>query len=468
MIFTKPVEPNAAFDFLMNKVLVGTPLSSAEMADLKAELLVRGFFSSRIESMRFLQRAQDSIGDYLAGNVKTLPDGQTLLATGGRAAFVDQMQKFLAREGVQRGDGSLTDITSHSRLALIFDFQTHQAGEYAYWKSGMDENVLHEFPASRFIREKSVKEPRLNHAQFEGQVFLKTDPIWWTTISQFGLPWPPFAFGCGHGIADVDRDEAEALGLIKPGQRLQPVKKFFNENLQASAHGIEPELLAKMKEVFGDQITIENDTIKWKGKTDERRNSDGASGRLDDAAAVDPRAVGRAGQEIFRDVRSRDTGESLPPAVALSGGAALSAVADGRKPLYHDEWGQALGSDLARRLWGLKLPGVEISLQDGHLYAYRPEVVQAIIAADPAAYPGLTLAGKIHAASVNSTNGELLGYGARTMFEPDRVLVEILDGDVEVFGFYSRRAVADQFAQARTLDFDRAYGRSFSYRIRAL
>ena len=141
------------------------------------------------------------------------------------------------------------------------------------------------------------------------------------------------------------------------------------------------------------QIVIENDTNKWKGNSDER-NSDSASGRNDHAAENNPRSIGPAAEAIFRDVRSRDTGKPLDASDALSGGAALSAVAAGRKPLYHEEWGQELGSDLARRLWGLDLPGVQITLaDDGHLFAYRPEIIQSIIDADPAAYPGPTLFG---------------------------------------------------------------------------
>ena len=65
----------------------------------------------------------------------------------------------------------------------------------------------------------------------------------------------------------MDRDEAEKLGLIKPGEKISPgplLKKYdFNFNLKASTLGIEPELLAKMKKVFGDRLKIEADAIYW-------------------------------------------------------------------------------------------------------------------------------------------------------------------------------------------------------------
>ena len=267
-----------AIDKLGAQSPIGAALSSSEWSDLPVELRENAFFSANVESMRFLQSAKDSLGDYLASNVKTLDDGQTLLATGSRAAFVDQMQRLLGTMGVERGDGGLQDIVSERRLGLIFDIKTQQAGDYGYWRQGMNPDVLNEFPASRFIRVKSVHEPRVLHNQFEGQVFLKTDPIWALRINQdFGVPYGPWGWGCGHDVEDVDRDEAEKLGLIKRGQTVaqiskangwKPQSKFFNENLQASAKGIEPELLAKMQLAFGNQIRIEDEIIYWQAQKD--------------------------------------------------------------------------------------------------------------------------------------------------------------------------------------------------------
>ena len=262
-----------AIDKLGSQSPIGAQLSSSEWSDLPVELRENAFFSANVESVRFLQNAQDSIGDFIEGNVKTLDDGQTLLATGSRAAFVDQMQKRLAAMGVQRTDGGLQDIASERRLGLIFDIKTQQAGDYGYWRQGMDPAVLNEFPASRFIRVKDVKEPRQSHEQFQDQVYLKTDPIWARVINKdFGVPWGPWGWGCGHDVEDVDRDEAQSLGLIKRGQTVAQItrangwplqSKFLNTNLQASAQGIEPELLAKIKNVFGNKIVNEGDVIRW-------------------------------------------------------------------------------------------------------------------------------------------------------------------------------------------------------------
>ena len=383
------------------------------------------------------------------------------------------MQEFLASEGVVRTTGKITDIAGEKRLGLIFDIKTRQAQDFGYWRQGMDPDVLNEFPAMRFIRVRDVKAEREAHIPYQDQVYLKTDPIWHLVINHdFGVPWGPWGWGCGHDVEDVDRDEAESLHLLKPGQKVElPAgqRKFLNlnQNLQASVKTMDPDLVAKLKQEFGNKIVIEGDTLKWKGNTDER-TSDSTPRRSDHETDVDAGRIAAAAREVFASVRSRDDGEPLDAETAIGGGAALAAVAEGRKPLYHEQWGTEIGSDLVRKLWGLKIPGVQIILSDdGHLFAYPPEVLQQIIDANPAAYPGPNLYAKILHATESGDNGVLLGYGVPNMYPPDRVMVQIFDGDAAepVFGFITSRNLADEYGTARTLDFERAYGRKFSFEV---
>ena len=273
MQFVQPIPFSEAIDKLGSRSAIGSTLTSSEWADVPVELRERAFFSSQVENVRFLQRAQDAINDYLQGNRETLPDGQTILKTGSRSKFIDIMRAFALKEGMGPLDNEsrhgLKDITSERRLGLIFDTQTRQAGDYGFWRQGMDPDVLNEFPAMRFIRVIDVKEPRLMHSPHEDQVYLKTDPIWARVINQdFHVPWGPWGWGCGHDVEDVDRDEAEALHLIRPGQRLQPDHKHFNENLQASTRGLAVELLDKLKAVFGNRLVVQGDTMTW-GKAED-------------------------------------------------------------------------------------------------------------------------------------------------------------------------------------------------------
>jgi hypothetical protein len=269
MQFVKPMPFREATEKLGERSPIGSAMMSAEWHDVPVALRERAWFSSQVENMRFLQRAKDALGEFLTGARETLPDGQTMLKTGSRADFVEQMREFALKEGMGPIDeslaGGLRDITSERRLSLIFDTQVRQAEDFGYYRQGMDADVLNEFPAQRFIRVQEVKDPRESHIQYEGQVYLKSDPIWADVINEdFGVPWGPWGWGCGHDVEDVDRDEAESLGLIDPGQEVQADTRSFNENLRASTQGIEPDLLDKLLQEFGAQV-------EWDGNAEELR-----------------------------------------------------------------------------------------------------------------------------------------------------------------------------------------------------
>jgi hypothetical protein len=266
MQLVQPLPFDEAVDKLGRKSLIGSQLSSSEWRDVPVALRERAFFSSQVESARVLQRARDTIADFLQSNVEKLPSGETALATGGRASFVKNLQDFLRGEGIDRTDGGLKDLAGEKRLGLIFDVQTRQANDYGYWKQGQDPDVLDAFPAQRFIRMLDVKDPRDAHSQYEDQVYLKSDPIWVQINDDFGVPWGPWGWGCGHDVEDVSRDEAEALGLLQPGQAVVSQESTFNDQLKASTRGLDPDLLAKLQTELGDQLVIEGETMRWKSE----------------------------------------------------------------------------------------------------------------------------------------------------------------------------------------------------------
>jgi hypothetical protein len=277
MQFIKPLPFQEAIDKLGRKSIIGSALNSEQWSRVDAAILDRSFISATIENVRFLQRGKDSLGDFLDGarEVITLPDGTntTVLKTGSRAAFVKQMQDFAIKEGMGPLDpldkGTIKDITSEKRLGLIFDTQTRQAQDYGWWKQGQDPDVLNAFPAQRFIRERQVKEPRDNHRFHEGEVELKTNIGFWTALNRdFGVPWGPWGWGCGHDVEDVDRAEAERRGLIQPGQTLKPVEKDFNEGLEVGTQTLDPDLVDALKTAFKDhpEVHFDGDTVRWSPK----------------------------------------------------------------------------------------------------------------------------------------------------------------------------------------------------------
>ena len=68
-------------------------------------------------------------------------------------------------------------------------------------------------------------------------------------------------------MEDVDRDEAEQLHLLKPGETIQAPKKFLNLNtdLQASIKTLAPDLVEKLKKEFGNKVKFDekNQTLSW-------------------------------------------------------------------------------------------------------------------------------------------------------------------------------------------------------------
>lgn len=278
MEFTNPIPYHDAVDKIGSKSIIGSRLNSEQWSLFPVAIQQRAFWSATIEKVRFLQRGRNSIRDFMSGATEdvTGPDGVTrkALKTGSRADFIKQMSEFAVREGMGPLDpkdaGMLKDIRSERRLGLIFDVQTQQAYDYANWKEGQDPDTLNEFPAQRFIRDIEAVRPRPIHQQNEGVVRLKTDLDFWLAMNSpqiggFGVPWGPWGFGSGMGVEDVDRDEAESLGLISPGDKPQPVEKDFNDHLEASLRGLDADLVQLVKDTLGDLVEINGDTVKWKG-----------------------------------------------------------------------------------------------------------------------------------------------------------------------------------------------------------
>lgn len=282
MQFVSPMPFAEAVQKLGGRSPIGSQLTSQEWSQVPLALRERAFFSATVENVRFLQRSKDALGDFLtsAREEVTLADGTKTMAlkTGSRAQFIAQMRELAIKEGMGPLDpkdaGGLKDIRSEQRLGLIFDVQTQAAQQYGSWKQGMDPDVLNEFPAQRFIREVDVRAPRIIHLQNEGVVRLKTDLEWWRgmnspAIGGFGVPWGPWGFNSGMGVEDVDRDEAEALGLLTATDVVRPIEQDFNAVMQASVKSLSPDMVARLRNAFGNQIEIADGMARWKGAPPE-------------------------------------------------------------------------------------------------------------------------------------------------------------------------------------------------------
>jgi hypothetical protein len=163
---------------------------------------------------------------------------------------------------------------------LIYDQQVSQAVEFARWKSDTDPDVLDAWPAQRLVRIEARDNPRPasywrnrwadafssvggRGALADRMVALKTSPIW-TKVSIFGTPWPPFAWGSGMGLEDVDRDEAESLGLISPRQQVPPGEDpGFMSSFELGARDLSPRLTDWLLRKLGDSVSLVDGALRW-------------------------------------------------------------------------------------------------------------------------------------------------------------------------------------------------------------
>lgn len=263
----------SAVEKLSAKTPIGSILKTVEWSLLPLELRESAFFSATIESGKFLEEAQSRI---LAA-VAHARDGSGGLVD--RSVFVAELRKLGTELGLRAKDpdlvGTLQDPLSTRRLQLIFDIQTARAAGHAEWKMGNDADMLDAFPAQELVRKEGRKAPREWHKRWteagaelvQGRmVALKTDAVW-TRISRFGTPWPPFDFQSGMGLIELDRSEAEELGLITEDEMLEPAELPFTEAMQADVSQMSPRFTAGLKAIFGEQVNIADGKAVWVGQS---------------------------------------------------------------------------------------------------------------------------------------------------------------------------------------------------------
>ena len=267
------------FTAAVEKLSAGTPIGSilktAEWELLPLELRESAFFSATIESSKWLEAAQSKILAAVSQTREKVARGTALM---DRSVFIAEMRKLGTELGLRPTDpgkvDTLQDPLSTRRLRLIFDIQTARAAGHAEWKMGNDADYLDAFPAQELVRKEERKAHRVWLKRWEAagggiysgrMVALKTDEVW-TRISRFGTPWPPFDFQSGMGLVELDRDEAELLGLITMDDVPEPQPLPFTENMQADVSSMSPRFVAGLKAIFGDQVAIADGKAMWTAK----------------------------------------------------------------------------------------------------------------------------------------------------------------------------------------------------------
>lgn len=263
-----PVPFQAAIRRLDSKSPVASRARTAQWASVPIGLRERAQFSAGVNKLGAINAISGKLREALdfasRGEDRAFMD---------RGKFVEEMRGVMQAHGLDTGKSGLTNPASRRRLQLIYDFQMEDAYEHGRWKTGQDPDILDEFPAQELLRIAPRNDTRDWHTRWReagGQTYggrmiaLKSDPIW-TRISHFGRPWPPFDFGSGMGLEEIDRAEAEDLGVIRPGETVPPQDEDFNAGLEQSLRDLAPEDPAFLQEQFGDQVILDGDRAAWVG-----------------------------------------------------------------------------------------------------------------------------------------------------------------------------------------------------------
>lgn len=204
--------------------------TSAEWERVAPALREKCFFSARVNDAEVLGKMRELIGKAVDSSKRNPNE-----ALVSQDKFISEMKSFLASRGYTMGGSKLTDITSRRRLGLIYDMNVQEAREYARYVRGQDADALDMYPAQEFVRVESRRVPRTDWpmrwraagGKIRGgrMVALKSDPVW-TNLSRFGRPYPPFDYGSGMGVEDIDREEAVELGLLPDDEPADEIPDF--------------------------------------------------------------------------------------------------------------------------------------------------------------------------------------------------------------------------------------------------
>lgn len=235
------------------RIPLPTDASSVELARLPSAIRRQALFSARLNTLDPLVQ--------IGSDIKGILDGTRSMSEARR-----DIRKSLEATGYQPPEGAaggLRDHTSRTRLDLILGQNVRAARGYGKWAADMDPDLLDLWPAQELVRVMGRKNPRGTWKQrwaeaggtlYGGRMIaLKTDPIW-VSISRFGQPYPPYDYGSGMGVMDVDRDEAERFGLISETESLTPEPIPFPDMAEARLPDLDamPELLNAILQVMGE------------------------------------------------------------------------------------------------------------------------------------------------------------------------------------------------------------------------
>lgn len=246
------------------RIPLPTDASSAELSRLPVAIRQQALFSARLNTLGPLAQIGSDIHGILSG-------------TRDESEARRDIRAALRAAGYQPPagtEGGLLDHTSKTRLDLIINQNVRAARGYGKWAADMDPVSLDLWPAQELIRIMARRNPRgdwkRRWTEAGGRLYggrmiaLKTDPVW-INLNRFGVPYPPYDYGSGMGVMDIDRDQAVKLGLIGETDELTPEPVPFPETTEFSLPDLAamPDLQASILKVFGAKASITDGVLSF-------------------------------------------------------------------------------------------------------------------------------------------------------------------------------------------------------------
>jgi hypothetical protein len=226
------------------KRLLPTDLRTRLLREIPSAIRSRTRFSAGVTHTGFLAEVDDLVAEGLKGE---LDQGSIRKAL---REYLDTIG-YVAEAGEE---GTIYDLRSFERLDKIVDTNIATTQGWAYDQQGQDPDLLDQWPAYELVRAGSPEAPRNWQQRWTSvggtlrqgrMVALKNDPIWEALGREFddGLnnPFPPFAWGSTMDWEEIEREEAERLGLLDvDAPAPTPRKVDLNEDLEAAPERVDP------------------------------------------------------------------------------------------------------------------------------------------------------------------------------------------------------------------------------------
>ncbi len=270
-----------ASEKILQKALVGSGsnMDSAAWANhVQANLKDRAFFSACVAEQNLLDAAKRLSAEYAAGGTDL-------------SKLRMEWRDYLTHSGYKPPKGmaeTIKDLYSQSRIDTIIKTNVAQARGFIQYAEGTTPGAFAAFPAQEFARIRHSLHPRKDWPQrwhkaggkiYAGRMIaLKNDAVWGNLgkLGPFGNPFPPFDWGSGMGVLDVDRKTAIELGLITEDALRARVDKLRKREEAGDLPSMNGHLAAKipykqstyqdLKSRLGDFVKIDKERgeIVWR------------------------------------------------------------------------------------------------------------------------------------------------------------------------------------------------------------